>query len=110
MEPPVTDAVIIPFPIQRPQPRALARMQGDFADARLDAALQGLHAALTEQAQAVAEWRCAMAELGIGVAALRRGLTEYEASLEQLDGGLSGLRHSARSLEAMADRGFAHTR
>jgi cytochrome c-type biogenesis protein CcmH/NrfG len=104
MEPPVTDAVIIPFPTPR------ARVAEPAQDARLQAALEGLQSALAAQADAVAEWRFAMAELGVGVAALGHSLAAYDGSLETLDGKLHDLRTTARVLEAAADSGLTGTR
>ena len=93
-------AVVIPFPVaRRPAPQVAAQ-----PDDRLEAALKALQDALQEQAGAVKAWRFAMAELGVGVAALGHAMTAYDGSLSHLDERLAGLRENALALENMADR------
>jgi hypothetical protein len=101
MEPPVSDAVIIPFPNSR------AAAPRPAPDARLHAALLGLQSALADQAQAIASWRFAVAELGVGVAALGCSVGAYQGSLDQLDVRLAGLHDGARRLHQLADGALA---
>jgi hypothetical protein len=94
----MAEAIIIPFP------KRAAVTAPPVVDERLAAALQNLQAALAEQARAVAEWRFAMAELGIGVAALGQSVANYDGNLAAVGDRLVGLRESAQTLEAIADR------
>jgi hypothetical protein len=94
----MAEAVIIPFPQRQ------SATMSPTADDRLAVALQSLQAALAEQARAVAEWRFAMAELGIGVAALSQSVSGYDNNLAVVGDRLIGLRESAKTLQATADR------
>ena len=99
----MSGAIIIPFPVAH-RPSCAAVTSPVLLDERLGDALQGLHAALEEQAQAVKAWRFAMAELSVGVSALGHAMAAYDGSLSSLDSKLTGLRNDAAALEAVADR------
>ena len=91
---PKSDATIIPFPQRDP---AVA------GEARLSQALGALDAALEEQRRALSDWRFAMTELGIGVAALSHSLAGYKDSLGLVETKLGGLHEQSARLAAWAD-------
>lgn len=94
---------VIPFPIERV--RQPARGQE-----RLAAALASLEAALTEQREAMANFRATLGELGAAVNALEGGAIGFSTRLGTLHRQVGSVNRSARELEAWADGVLARAR
>ena len=108
---PSASAQIIPFPSRRPA-TPVRRQPNDAVPAddgqeRLRRALKSLDAAVSEQRDAVAAWRGALADLGTVMAGLGQSVQRYRGSLDALDGRVAGLNAQAVQLERTADTALA---
>ena len=71
---------------------------------RVNASMTRLIASLDAQAVAIALFQANMAELRVSVAGLRNSLTRYDTSLVRLQGQVTGLGDTQRTLAATMDR------
>lgn len=99
-------ADILPFPQRKPAATGFGERQAPLLEdpqARLQAALAALDAALEKQRVAVSDWRGAMGALQGSVAGLGESLTTYQTAMGALGEKVATLHDEAVKLEATAD-------